>query len=56
MTYWLLPWQHDVTEFNYVSRIHNKALILTTVDHVGFSADGSWMATVRTLLIFNDIS
>ena len=44
-----LPWQHDVTEFNYVSRTFDKALVLTTVDHVSFSADGSWMATVRTV-------
>ena len=44
-----LPWQHDVTEFNYVSRTYDKALVLTTVDHVSFSTDGSWMATVRTV-------
>ena len=42
--------QHDVTEFNYVSRTFGKALVLTTVDHVSFSPDGSWMATVRIYL------
>jgi len=39
--------QHDVTELNYVSRTFGKALVLTTADHVSFSPDGSWMATVR---------
>ncbi|XP_065920998.1 WD repeat-containing protein 75-like isoform X2 [Dysidea avara] len=40
--------EHDVTEFNYVSRTFGKALVLTTVDHVSFSPDGSWMATVES--------
>ena len=43
--------QHDVTEFNYVSRTFGKALVLTTVDHVSFSPDGSWMATVRKIFV-----
>ena len=37
-----------MTEFNYVSRTFGKALVLTTVDHVSFSPDGSWMATVSS--------
>ena len=43
--------QLDVVGLNYVSRPWNDPLVLTTIDHVAFSPDGLWLATVSDCLV-----
>ena len=40
--------QMDIAYLNIVSRPDDKPLELTTIEHVAFSPDGFWMATVST--------
>lgn len=40
--------QMDIAYLNIVSRPDDKPLKLTTIEHVAFSPDGFWLATVST--------
>lgn len=47
----LFPFQLDVARQNYVSRTKHEHMFYTQIDHVAFSDDGSWLATVSSIKI-----
>ena len=48
--YFLL--QLDVVGQNYISGVDKKQIAHTEVEHLAFSYDGDWLATVRLLSVF----
>lgn len=46
--YVYLSMQMDIAYLNIVSRPDDKPLELTIIEHVAFSPDGVWLATVST--------
>ena len=42
----LFPFQLDVVEQNYISKTKKESLSFIKIDHVAFSDDGGWLATV----------
>lgn len=41
-----IPFQLDVVRQNFLSRTKREQIVCTKIDHVAFSDDGGWLATV----------
>ena len=42
----IFPFQLDVVRQNFLSRTKREKIVCTKIDHVAFSDDGGWLATV----------
>ena len=45
----IFPFQLDVVRQNFLSRTKREKIVCTKIDHVAFSDDGGWLATVSLM-------